>query len=195
MCSRSQPQVGCCCFIPSHGYSTLDSIWASAQLPSNKCRKSPPKHITSLRPPNSSKPPSQACSQSWELGHYLKCVPSNGNTLNVEVIDYLTIRWWYFPRYIKEITSNRTHWSPSVPWKLISHWEEIHKFRVDVKNENSSGNAVSGSSTWLSLKDTPTVGLLQRGRGVARCLQGLPGQFINCKPASIAGEWSVFRIL
>ena len=64
-----------------------------------------------------------------------------------------------------------------------------------MKNENSSGNAVSGSNRWLSLKDTSTMGLFQRGRNVARRLQGFPGQFMNCNPVSFAGEWSVFRSL
>ena len=51
-----------------------------------------------------------------------------------------------------------------MPWKLIKCCEEIHKFRVDVKNENHSGNAVSGSNRWLNLKDISTMRLFQRER-------------------------------
>ena len=64
-----------------------------------------------------------------------------------------------------------------------------------MKNENRSGNAVSGSNRWLNLKDISTMGLFQRERDVARRLQGSPGQFMTYNPVSFAGEWSVFRSL
>lgn len=41
----------------------------------------------------------------------------------------------------------------------MNHFKETHKFKIDLKNENHSGNIVSGESGWLSLKDTSWIQL------------------------------------
>ena len=46
----------------------------------------------------------------------------------------------------------------------MNHFEEIHKFRTEFKNENHSGNVVSGSKRWLSLKDISWTGLFRKER-------------------------------